>query len=361
MRPVSPEFLAAVYNTHEPTFAASVLLPTGPVPIDVLDGGSVNRDATAESAGSLDLVVPRELAPLNDTDMLAPYGNRVQVWRGIAGVGTTSLGVFRIEDMVDTTDGCRITGLDQSAYCIGATFEKSGSIKTDYGTYVVDAIMAMVQEAMPWAQFSFGTSPYQVPDDLIYSEGDDRWDYCRGLAEGLGCLLNFNADGICVLTPIPALSTPPIGYVVEGPGGSLLDADREWDRRNAKNKWIVTGNTEKSLEGSGVTPRGEATQTTGPTAYGSQFGKEPDYYQTDVARTHDHCAFIAETRKNKYAGITQVTPFESLPNPALEPLDVVRLTRQDTHIDDNVIIDSLTIPIGTGSMSAVTRSSLVAA
>lgn len=360
MRPVTAEFNAAVYQTHAPIVTVNVLTPTGAVPIDVL-GGSVTLDATAESRGALDLLLPREYAPMSDADLLAPYGNEVQVFRGIQGVGTVSLGIYRIEDMVDASDGVSITGVDRSVRCIEATFEKSCGIRATYGTLVVDAIKNMVTEAYPTVQFRFGTSAYEVPSDLVAEEGDDRWDYCRGLAEALGCLLYFDADGYAALRPIPMDLDIPAANVTEGAGGSLLDASREWDRQEAKNKWIVTGNTEKTLEGAGVTPRGEAAQEVGPTAYGGPFGKVPDYYSNDVIRTHAHATFVAATRRALYGGITQRAPFDSLPNPALEPLDIVRLTRAETHLDDNVVIDSLTIPLGSEAMSAVTRSTLLPA
>lgn len=358
MRAVSADFTDAVYRTHSPVVTANVLTATESLPIEVI-GGSVTLDATAESRGALDLLVPPEYAPATSSDMLAPYGNEIQVFRGIKDVGSVSLGIYRIESMTDTADGVSIVGLDRSIRCIEAVFEKSCEVRATYGVLITDAIQNMLTEAYPTVSFRFGTSPYQVPSGLVVEEGDDRWDVCRGLAEGLGCLLYFDADGVATLHPVPVGSPLPVASVVEGGSGSLLSASREWDRQDAKNKWIVTGNTEQSSEGAGVTPRGEAAQDTGPTTYGGPFGKVPDFYSNDVIRTHDHATYVAATRRALYGGITQRAPFESLPNPVLEPLDTVRLTRADAALDDDVIIDSLVIPLGSEPMSAVTRSVLL--
>ena len=137
-----------------------------------------------------------------------------------------------------------------------------------------------------------------------------------------------------------------------------MDASRQLSRSDAKNRWIVTGET-----AAGEPLRGEATDDNpfSPTLYGGPFGKAPDFYSNEwIDQDDDQAAHVAATRKGLLSGISQSIPVESLVNPAIEPYDVVRVVREEAGIDQNVILDAVTIPLGVeGTMSITTRTALV--
>ena len=354
MRPVTDRFKAAIYESHEVAVDAYLITPSGYAEIDVIDG-TVTLDGTADSRGSCDLVLPHDLAPSTTSDALTPYGNEILLSRGIRYPDGTSelvrLGFYRIEDVTDTGAEVRVTGLDRSANVIQALFETTVNVSSLYGSNIVDAIRAIITEGYPQAQFRFGTSPYTVPADRSAIEGNSRWEACQALAEAVGCVLYFDADGYALLRPAPVITSAYSTTITTGQ--ALMDASREFSRSDAKNRWIVTGETS-----AGEPLRGEATDDNpfSPTRYGGPFGKAPDFYSNEyINQDDDQAAHIAATRKALLSGISQTIPVESLVNPAIEPYDVVRIVREEAGIDQNVILDAVTIPLGSeGTMSVTT-------
>lgn len=363
MRPVSDRFAAAIYNSHKVAVEARVLTASGSTPVDILDG-TVTLDITADSRGSCDLTLPHEYAPANYADLVTPYGNEIQLFRGIhfpdGERELVSLGIYRIEDVTDDGTDVKVSGIDRSAFMVDALFEQTVNVSANYGTNVVTAIQNMILEAYPSARFRFGTTSTPVPTDRSAIEGNSRWGACQVLAEALGCVVYFDADGYATLRSVPLVTETPVAYVTTGQ--ALMEAEREWSRTDAKNRWIVTGETDDEEP---VSLRGEATDDnpSSPTRYGGPFGKVPDFYTNEwVSQDDAQAAHVAAIRKALLAGISQTVPFTSLPNPALEPFDVVRVTRTDAGIDHNVILDAVSIPLSSeGTMTFTTRSAPVAA
>jgi len=182
MRPVTPEFLAAVTTSHEVATRIEVL-DDGDVTLtlDTVTDGGVTLDQAAATRGRLDCtIIDPDLVPGDPTAALAPYGNELRVYRGVMfyetsvtdGAGGTgqewpvtlidggdpappevtvtrtpapelvSLGIFRIDETT-VTDGpngleTRCAGMDRSVRMIDARFEEPYTVAG--GTNVATAI-----------------------------------------------------------------------------------------------------------------------------------------------------------------------------------------------------------------------------
>lgn len=363
MKAVTEAFEREISGSHLIAVRATVL-PSETV-LETVVEGSVNLDANATTRGSLDLTVVDDgtLIPETPADLLAPYGNEIQIERGVTyadgSVEMVSLGIFRIETVEVSDTGVaadiRISGLDRSVRIIDAIFEVPGQVNA--GTTVTDAITSVVEDADIDVRMAFETVEYLLPK-LTWEEGGDRWEFLQKIAELSGTELYFDGNGILVLRTIPSPNDKPAISVSEGEGGVLLSATRRWTREKAANRVIVTG---EALKNSAV-PRGVATDENGssPTYFWGPFGKVIKFEKSSIVGSAAQAEAAAQGILDKTLGTFSELSLGVIVNPALEPGDVVRVYREKLGIDESHVLDSLSIPLTVeGAMAAKTRGVVV--
>lgn len=361
MRAVSQDFLDALGTSHQ--IATEVkILQTDRVLENVVDC-RVTLDSTASIRGSLDLMLIDDgtlgLIPTTPFDELAPYGNEIQVKRGVRFAdGSTemvSLGVFRIEtvEVTDTGQGTQIaiSGLDRAARVIDARFDTPGQV--DATTTASTAIEEVITGGFGQAEFDFEDVPYGLPK-VTWEEGADRWEFAQRLATMAGAELFFDGDGILVLRTIPSPSDAPVAFIAEGQNGVLLSVAKRWTREEAFNRVIVTG---ESMD-TGVPYRGDAydDDSESPTYYFGDFGKVIRFERSDVVGSAAQAESAAVGFLARNQGTFSEIQFGSVTLPHLEPGDVVRVTRSSLGIDEQHVVDQLDIPLlADGDMTGKTR------
>lgn len=366
MRDVSTTFAAAIGLSHDLATEVTVLRDGDELLTiaSAIDGG-VTLDATAATRGRLDLTIVDDgtlgLVPLLASDPLAPYGNELHVKRGIILAGTpelVGLGVFRIDDLTvdDTPAGLqlRVAGQDRSARIIDARFEDPYQVAaaTNYTTAISDVLLA----AWPSMPYSFTATTSTTPA-LVAAEGDDRWKFAQDMAASIGMTLYFDGDGTCILRPVTSVSNTPVATFAEGVDGVLLTVSRKWTRQGAFNRVIATGEN----TGQGTPSRGVATDDNplSPTYYFGPFGKVPRFYVSPFITTDAQASSAAAAILSRELGTTQQLSLGAIVNPALEPDDVITVTREISGVGENNTLDSITIPLSAeGQMSASTRATV---
>lgn len=358
MRPTSTAYRAAIRQSHLAVVKVEVL--DSGVVIDTLtaDGtrpaaisGSVTLDSRAASRGRFDLTLVDDgslgLIPTTAADLLAPYGNEVKIHRGLVlpdgTIETPSVGIFRIDaaNIEDTAAALTIalSGLDRSARVIDAKFEEPFEVAA--GTNIETAILAVVQVAIPDVVTVFPGSLFVTPQ-LRAEEGSDRWKFAQDIATACGLELYFDGDGYLRLEATAAGDI--VATLAEGPGGVLLSASRGWTRADTFNRVIATGeNTSEAAPARGVATDNDPTS---PTYYYGPFGKVPRFYASSFIATDEQAVVAATTLLLRQLGTTQTANFGVICDPSLEPGDTVRVTRLRAGIDEDNVIDSLTIPLG---------------
>lgn len=368
MHAVSDAFATAIVQSHRMAVLVEVLQDEAVIAtLSAVTEGSVTLDAKAQIRGRLDLSIvddgTQDLVPTGAGDLLAPYGNELRISRGIqypnASIELVPLGVFRINDTdVDDSSGSRtikIAGMDRAARVADARFEAPYQIAA--GTNVATAILTVLQDGYAGVVTDFVTTPHTTGEILV-EEGADRWDLAQKLAKNAALELYFDGDGTAVLRA-EAEGGAAIS-LTEGVGGVLIAAGRSWSRQGAFNRVIATG------ENTGVaTPvRGVATDDNplSPTYYFGPFGQAPRFYSSPFLTTTAQAQDAAQAILARELGTTQSVRFGTLVLPHLEPSDVARITRVSAGIDEDHIIDSLTIPLSAaGQMTGATRASQVIA
>lgn len=327
--------------------------------------GTVSLDMGAATRGRSDVTFVDDgtlgLIPSAATDALAPYGNEIRIERGLRYADGTeefvALGTHRIDESTATDDGegvtVQVSALDRSARIIDGRFEDAYSVAA--GTTYTTAILTAIQAVYPDVSYSFATSALTTPT-LVAEIGGDRWQFCQSMATSMGMDLYFDGDGILTLKPVPSpVASQRVAEIVEGTDGVLTGVSRRWTRQGTYNRVVATGETTTE----GVAPvRGVATDDNplSPTYYYGDFGRVPAFYVSEMITTTAQANDAAAGQLATQLGTARQVSFGSIVNPALEPGDVVRIARASLDLDEDHVIDSLTIPLAAdGEMSGSTR------
>ncbi len=328
---------------------------------NVVDG-SVTLDSTAASRGRLDLsIAGEEWVPTSRSSPLAPFGNELRVSRGVVVPGShvelVRLGIFGIQTAVPSDSGgqlvTNVTGIDRSGRFTESPFEAPYTVAS--GTIGEDAILAVLQDV--WTNFGYDFVTTNTPLlPLFAQESDDRWAFAQGIATALGCELYFTGTGRLTLQPIPTVGGDPVDEFSEGEGGVLVEISREWDRSPVYNRVIVTG--ENPEEGDDPVPRGVATDyyPGSSTNYDGPFGHKPMFWSYSGIHSDTEAQNAANGILLRTLGSPQNLSFSTLVNPSRRPGDLIRIRRERLGIDEDHIIDAITIPLtADGAMTAATR------
>lgn len=357
MRAVSERFKSTLRGSHKAIFRARVCatFQTGTNPagteITIEEGSDVTASASAQIRATLSLNTSQAW-PSRDTDLLAPYGNEVYVERGIEfGNGESEmvgLGYFRIQnpEQDETPSGpVKITGLDRMAGIIDGRFltpRQFPSFATR-GT-IVDTL---IKEVYPAAVTDW--------DDALLRDGAlgrtivadrDRYATLRDLLASIGKIGYFDHRGIFVVRSTPDITGTPSWTIDAGRDGVLVKMSREITREGIYNAVVASG------EATDTAPPAVAIvadlSPTSPTRYGGPFGPVPRFYTspfiTDVSSARSAATVVL--RRN--LGLPYQLGLEAVPNPALEPNDVIQVRyptkagnlslRTEVHVADSVKI-----------------------
>lgn len=343
---VSDEFMAAVRGAHTMTTTVDVLdngvAILGDLPVV---GGSIVRDRKAAQYGrcSIQLEDP-DLLPTAADSPLGPAGFELVVKRGIAGE-MVPLGIFPIQDSdvdwADLTTG--IEAVDRSQRVADARLETDKHVAP--GSTAGLNALALITDIIPDVTFDITSVEDEASGRLIWEAQSDRWQIVQDVFKALGAEIFFNGIGAVVGRPEPDLRTAlPVWTVDEGDGGVLVSGSTSWSRRPSFNRVIVTGtNTEF-----GVTYRGVATDSapSSPSYYSGRFGPKPYFFFSPHVTSNTGAVRSAKGILRSLQGVAMSLDFSAVPNPALEPGDVVVVKREAVGLDTAVIVDSITLGLG---------------
>jgi hypothetical protein len=358
VRAVSASFLSAIRGSHDAVFRARVCstFQTGSDPdgveIAVL-GGDVKSSASAEIRSTLDLTTS-EAWPRTPSDLITPYGNEIYVERGIDyGNGRTEwvgLGYFRIETPEQDTvpDGViTLSGSDRMAGIRDARFlapRQFPALMTRG-----DVVELLIREVYPSAAV--------VWDDAVLKAGsigrtiiteDDRLGCLRDLLTSVASVGYFDHRGVFVVKPAPTASGAAVFDIDAGTNGVLIRMSRALTREGVYNAVVATGEA-----GDTAAPARAVVANldpNSPTYYRGRFGPVPMFYSSPFLTTNAQALASATALLRKQLGLPYQVDLEAVPNPALEPGDVVRAryprrSRSRSLLTEKHVLDEVTIPL----------------
>ena len=349
MYPVSARFLATLPQPHRVvtrvtlfrTDGTVVDLPHtgGSVPVD--RGQAIRRTCTVTSADV-------SLIPTSPADEIAVYGARLRISRGIDyGDGTSELvplGLFRLDEVSgDVTIG-PVTLTGQAIECI----IQDDKFRTPYrasGT-VVGAITQLVQRSIPDADIVSTVVDTAIGSRTWDTEGDP-WAAIQEIAAVAGAQCYTNADGTFVIAALPdLLLTTPAWEVAAGEGGVYVKGVRGMSSKNVFNGVLARG--ENASDGvAPVSYLATDTDPGSPTYWDGPFGHRPRFYSSSTLNTTGRCQAAAELLLQAAKAPNAKGDFSALPNPALEPGDVLRVVHPD-GLKELHQVQGFTVPLTPG-------------
>ncbi|MET9521530.1 DUF5047 domain-containing protein [Streptomyces coeruleorubidus] len=332
MYPVSDRFLKALAESHRVATRVQLFLTTG----DVVDlehtGGSVTVDrAQAIRRTCTVTVADPSLIPRTPTDQLATYGARLRISRGIDyGDGTSELvplGVFRL----DTVDGdvnegpVTLQGKDLSVIVADDKFTEPYKAT---GT-VVGAVTALIQRSIPNADVISLVTDTPIGSRVFDIEADP-WAGAQEIAAAAGAEVYPNADGVFAIAALPnLLTTPPVWAIEATEGGVYISGDRAMTSDSVNNGVLARGeNTSENVPP--VSYLAIDDDPTSPTYWDGPYGRRPKFISSSAYTTVNACAQAAHAELAKSRAPNAGGDISSLPNPALETGDVLRVMHEDT-------------------------------
>lgn len=269
----------------------------------------------------------------------------------------------------DTVEGMTIT---LTAYDRGKYFSDAARVTPKVfdavtSTPIYSAIISTLQDIAPGLNI-FHDGPVHLTPSQVCNSGDDPWEFCRALAESMGYELFFDRIGQCILQRIPDpnnVDVIPVWSYVEGQDAILLEVGRRQSNELVKNGVVVTGMNPSS----GLPPVRVIVvddNPSSPTRWGGPFGRRPFFYQSDKIVTVAQATEAGVGQLNEQKGLTEQVSFSIVPNPAMEPSDVVQLVRTKSKLPavggSPVVVDSFSLDLlgSQGSMAVTCRQRRIA-
>lgn len=332
MYPVSDRFLPRLAESHTPVTVVRLILTTGDV-VDVPHtGGSVTVDRSQAIRRTCTVTCPDpSIIPRTPSDQLATYGARLYIERGVSygnpdDVELVPVGVFRL-DSVDgdvTTGPVPLQGKDLSAIVQDDRLTEPWLAS---GT-VVSAVTALIHRSIPDAAVASDITDIAIGKRVFDFEADP-WAACQEIAAAAGAEVYPDAAGVFRITTLPDLATAtPVWDIIAGEGGAYITATRGMPSANVFNGVLARGEN-ASENAPPVRYLAVDGDPDSPTYWHGPFGHRPMFYSSSTLTTTAACQNAANLKLQQAKAPNASGDIISLPNPALETGDVLRVIHED--------------------------------
>lgn len=349
MYDVSARFLQRLAESHTVATRVQLFLTDGRVVDLEHAGGSVTVDRSQSIRRTCTVTgCDVTLIPRTPTDQLATYGARLRIARGVDfGDGTSELvplGVFRLDAVEGDLGQGPVTlqGKDLSAVIADDKFTEPW---TATGT-VVSAVTALVLRSLPDAAVITDIVDAAIGRRTFDTEGDP-WAAVQEIAAVAGAVVYASADGVFAIAALPdLLTTEPVWAVEATEGGVYISGTRAMTSDNVFNGVLARGeNTADNV--APVSYLATDSDPNSPTYWGGPFSRRPMFYSSSTLITEAACIQAANMRLAAAKAPNASGNFSSLPNPALEAGDVLRVLHEDGTRELHQVA-AFTVPLDLG-------------
>lgn len=360
MRPVTDAFLRTIRGSHRMVAEARIVDPgqTGIDPdgtvISILDG-DVKLDATADIRSTVDLTTDGTRA-WSQSGLFTPYGPELWIRRGVEfGSGArewVSLGyhkVYGVEQDEPPDGPLRLEGRDRMSLIKDARmlsprqFTKTATVNNVFTT--------LVHEVLPLAVMAFDFDPLAVTVGRTVVVEEDRYAALLDVARSLGKVMFWDHAGVLQVKDAPD-PTVPVFEVNSGANGVMVSMARSMSRDGIYNAVVASG--EAGDDKPPVRSVARDMNPLSPTFWAGDFGKVPRFYSSPLLTSTGAAASAARALLARSLGRPFNIDLTLVPNPALEPLDPIRIRHRDGS--DVHLIETIDVPLtAAGIMSATTK------
>jgi hypothetical protein len=381
MLTASAEFTAALAASHHPLIRLGVWLPDlvgvyTQIGYLGVTGGSLTLDyrrnvrrQASITVASYDLSLDTDYATTLETrdylEALTTQSGEVTLEWGLLYPDGTDEWVTLARLRVDESNQALLSGeLALTSLLDTGSRVSDFPLATPYAPYDIngtkltylEAIQDLVNTSFPsgapptW-DITIGIDDTSLPPDGTVFTGD-RWSAITALAQAINVVVGPDHVGDWIIdTATPAVY--PTWDVSPGENGVLVDAPTFYSRREQYNAIPVRW---EAPDGSGGLVYLVDADPDSPTYYDGPFGRKPRPEETlSAVTTEDQAIAAAATLLEQYRGKTRSVSLTSVHNPLMEPNDRLALWFPDGTAELHVI-DSITLPLGEGTMTCETRN-----
>ncbi|MGH3966285.1 MAG: hypothetical protein ACRDRY_24075, partial [Pseudonocardiaceae bacterium] len=221
------------------------------------------------------------------------------------------------------------------------------------GTRYDVAIRNLIINRRPETVFNFATTLRRTPRLIFGKEPTDPWKDAQEMATAIGMELYFDAAGVCTMREEP---DPDVG----DPVWTFTDLDQP--TMTALTRRLSPAETFNVIivrsEGTGVaTPIRwveEDVDPSSPTYVLGSYGRHATEFKSSMVVNADQAKEAAQALLRRHKGATEAVDLEAIPMPALEPGDIVAVTRGRSRVAGQWLIDTLSLPLGAGQLMRAT-------
>jgi hypothetical protein len=374
------QYRAAYERPHEPVIRVEVWDNTEQLDEITITGGSVECSLNSQVTRRGSITVDPVLMPKRPTDLLAPFGNRLKIYRGIRISSSVDMMFPVFSGLITKAERkprgiATITFVDRAAEVDENDFEAAE--ETRAGANLVDEIVRLIREGVPDAEFGEHDAIAVPAAAQVFD--DSRAQACDQLADAAGAFWYALPDGRFVVRRVPWTYHPQQqGGIILGPydriepvreyyargyddsNGTVLDYGESMSRETVYN--IVVGEADQPNADSPQRAVVRDTDPTSPTYVNGKFGRRVLTAELPSASTNAVVRHGASTLLRRARASAEVMPLEMIPDAALELGDLIELRNLPTR--DRAIwrvVSEFTIPLTPeGSMTASCRPLVLA-
>lgn len=288
--------------------------------------GSVRATLGSRVTRTLSVEVPRYLFPRKPSDLLAPFGNELRVFKGLR-YGNGSADEFPVfvgpitHPRPPQNGRVVIEAADVSWRVAGAGF--FGPTASQAGFPVADEFQRLVLDAYPQATFGPSDTFTELVPALAYDS--DPGQALDNLAKSANAFWYALADGRFVMRRVPWTVAPSSGPLVmhDGPGGTVQLGFPDFDVSGLVNQ--VTIISDRADGGQPLWATAQDTDPASPTYVLGPFGRRATSLRVTGATNQGQLFQLAETIIQRTRSLANSWQIVCTPDAAMElgdPLDV---------------------------------------
>lgn len=349
----------AIHRPHKVAFEVDLYAGPGGALLEQgirVFGGSVSANLTHRVTRTGTFTLGPEFWPdANPLASLTPYQTVARISAGIRyGDGSTELfPVFtgRVGDVTRNNDGSVSARVDDLAADV-VDFRFEEPVSSTPRITILAQIRRLITDALPSA--TFGTddvdNPAALTPPLIWDE--DRGQALDTLAEALGARWYALGNGDFVVRRLPYDVGTVVQTITDEDDGLLVSGVPMISRDGAANS--VTVVVERADGGTPFRVKARDSSPTSPTRFDGPFGRVSKIIKVQTPLTVGEATVYARSQLNARTALSSRWTATMVPDYTLEPGDTVRLGSRGVR--STQLIDSITYPLGPGTMSLGTRA-----
>lgn len=328
---ISARLLASVNGS---AFVIPVpLLPGGAVQID--GGSAVRRTLSCEVRMPIEHPAVDALAAEVRAEYAVVTPSGEQYW--------TPAGTFVLTDVVETAfNRVKLTGADRWHRVNEAGLEQPITTSGDTVTAITNLLLA----ADPRITVDSTGAPSGTHGASLWD--GERSDAIKTLAQSIGAVVYFDAEGVAKIRPVPTLGDAVAWQI--GRGAGKVSGVRGISRAQTYNAVVVKGSPQ------GLPPvYAVARVLDGPLRWGGPFGRKVRKFDTSLVSTQAQAQTMADAMLERVQGVARTLELNTLPNPALDAGDVLHVEVQP-GVWQRHLYRAGSLPLGLGTTPISTRA-----